>query len=188
MTLPRVTDILADCGLGPDLSRVPAAVLEAARQRGTLVHQAIEGDHYGYDVEITPEAAPFLDSYRKFVAESGHEPIASELRVVHPSWGYQGHVDRVGFLLGRRVLLDWKTGDTVDLEAAGRQLAGYRLAWGAMHPEAPVQSVAVVQFRADGSYRFCEEIVNDPGHEQVFLAAVLVHQARARRCRSGGTT
>jgi hypothetical protein len=179
--LPRVTAILEAAGLGPDFSAVPPAVLEAARQRGTAVHAAIEADHYGYAVDLAPEAAPYLDAYRKFVAESGHEPVISETAVVHPSWGYIGHPDRVGWLLGRRILLDWKCTESPDLLAAGRQLAGYRLAWNVMRPSEPIETAAVLQLKADGSYRLHE--IASADHEQVFLAAVVVYQARVREQR-----
>jgi hypothetical protein len=181
MILPRVTDILADVGLGPDLSRVPAGVLEAARGRGTAVHALIEAHHYGYleDAAITPEAAPYFSGYLKFLAESGHEPLRSEFEVVHPAWAYRGHPDRVGWLNGRRIIPDWKCTDSVDLPPARLQLTGYRLAWNAMHPTEPVDLLAVVQLRPDGTYAFHDLAPQD----DLFLAAVLVYRARQERRR-----
>ncbi len=179
--LPRVTAILHAVGLAPDFSRVDPAVLEAARARGVAVHAAIEAHQYGYlDQPIDLETAGYFYAYLKFLSDSGHEPIVSELEVIHPMWGYVGHPDRVGWLSGRRVLLDWKTGEAVDLDAAGRQLAGYRLAYHAMHPETPIDAVAVVQLREDGTYRY-HEITRLPHHEQVFLAALVVYQAQQRK-------
>jgi hypothetical protein len=179
--LPRVTAILSAVGLGPDFRAVPQPVLEAARARGIIVHAAIEADHYQYPVELPAVAAPYLDAYRKFVAESGHEPICSEFEIVHPTWLYCGHPDRIGWLLGRRTLLDWKCTESPDLPAAGRQLSGYRLAWNAQHPTEPIDSTAVVQLKGDGSYRLHELAAVD--HEQTFLAAVVVYQARQREGR-----
>lgn len=183
MTLPRVTDILADVGLGPDLSRVPAAVLAAARARGSAVHALPEAHHYGYLdlVDITPEAAPYFGGYLKFLADSGHEPIRSEFEVIHPAWHYRGHPDRVGWLTGRRVLLDWKTAEVIELAPCGLQLAGYRLAWNAMHPTEPVDLTAVVQLKADGTYRYHD--LAPAAYEDTFLAAVLVYRARQERTR-----
>ena len=181
MRLPRVSEILAAVGLGPDFGPVPPAVLEAARARGTAVHSLIEAHHYGYldESAITAEVAPYYSAYLKFLAESGHEPTSSEFEVVHPAWHYVGHPDRLGWQLGKRGITDWKTGETVDLPAAGRQLAAYRLAWNALHPTEPVEWLAVVQFKADGTYRFHE--ITAAEHEPVFLAACVVYRAQKER-------
>lgn len=175
MTLPRVTEILRAVGLGPDFSGVDDAVLESARSRGTAIHAAIEADHYQYGLDIPTEFAPYLDAYRKFVAESGHEAVVSERAVIHPTWQYVGHVDRIGWLIQKRCLLDWKTGETVDLTAGAYQLAGYRCAWNAAHPTEPVELTAIVQLRKDGTFRYHD--INAAEHEPVFLAAVTVYRA-----------
>lgn len=178
---PRVTHILTAVGLGPDFSGVSEADLSAARDRGTAVHAAIEAHAYGYLDEdaVAPAVAPYLSAYRKFLSESGHEPIASEVVVSHPSWRYRGHVDRVGWLAGVRTLLDWKSGDSVDLQAAALQVTGYVLAWNARRPAEPVQAAAIVNLRSDGTYRLREVVTAE--HEQTFLAAVLVYRAQQER-------
>lgn len=177
---PRVTHILESLGLGPDFVRVAPDVLALARQRGSAVHDAIEADAYGYldRAELTPEITPYYLAYRRFIDESGHEAIGSEIEVVHPTWQYIGHLDRVGWLVGKRVILDWKSGE-FDERASSLQLAGYRLAWNAAHPTEPVDLTAVLQLRADGSYRVHD--VNAALYEHVFLAAVTVYHARKER-------
>ena len=176
--LPRVTEILAAVGLGPDLFAIPPDVLATAQKRGRAVHEAIEALAYGYldEAMLDPVVAPYLDAYRRFVADSGHEAIASEIEVRHPAWQYVGHADRIGWLAGGRVLLDWKSGERVDLDAAGYQLAAYRMAWNAMHATEPVAAVAVVQLRADATYRFHELDAAD--YEQGWLAALVVYRAQ----------
>ena len=173
--LPRVTEILAAVGLGQDWSLVPPDVLVAAQKRGTAVHAAIEALAYGYfdEAATDPEIVPYLEAYRAFIAESGHEAIASEIEVMHPTWRYVGHPDRVGWLLGRRCILDFKTGD---LGPVAYQLAGYRAAWNAQHPTEPVDVLAAVQLRAEGTYRLHE--VSAAEAEPVFLAAVMVYRAQ----------
>lgn len=178
---PRVSEILAAAGLVQDFSLLPLAVVEPARIRGSNVHAAIEADHYGYPMDLMPEGAPYLDAYRKFVAESGHQPLISEFLVQHPTWHYCGHPDRIGWLVGRRTLLDWKCTDGPDIPAAGRQLTLYRLAWNAQYPTRPVESCAVVQLKSDGTYRLHEIIPAE--HEQVALAAVLLYHTRHREGR-----
>lgn len=175
---PRVTEILADVGLGLDVSRIPSGVLEAGRARGAAVHAAIEAIVYGYDGEATipSEIAPYLDAYRKFVAESGYETIATEIEVVNTRWRYRGHPDSVGWLGGARIIPDWKTGDDTGSEY---QLAGYRAAWNAEHPTELVTGIAVVNLRDNGTYRFTEISADEA--EPIFLAAVIVFWAKRSR-------
>ncbi len=177
-TLPRVTEILADVGLGPDLSRVPPDVLEAARARGVAVHAAIEAIVYGYldEAELADDVLPRLEAYRRFVKDSGYETAHTEIEVVHAAWRYRGHPDSVGWLVNKRVILDWKNMDALDLAPAGYQLAGYRAAWNHEHPTEPVEALAVVQLKSDGSYRLHTIPAADP--EPVFLAAVMVYHAK----------
>ena len=179
--LPRVTQVLAAVGLGPDFTSIPPAILEIAAKRGTMVHEAIEALAYGYFDEsaVDFEILPYLDAYRCFVAESGHEAIGSEIVVEHPTWRYQGHLDRVGWLVKRRCILDWKAVATVDVRAAALQLAGYRCAWNAQHPTAPVDLTAVVQLKGDGTYRYHDLPAAEVEH--VFLAALTVYRAQQER-------
>lgn len=176
MRLPRVTEILAAVGLGPDLSMVPPDILLAAQKRGTAVHEAIEALAYGYldEAAVDPEIAPYLDAYRRFVRESGHEALASEVEVIHPAWQYVGHLDRIGWLLGRRVVLDFKTGTAMD--GVEYQLAAYCAAWDAQHPTEPVAGAAAVQLRDDGTYRFHEVAI--PAALPVWYAAITVFRAQ----------
>ena len=176
MGLPSVTHILNAVGLGPDLSRVAPDVLEQAQRRGSAVHAVIEANHYGVldPIALTPEITPYYLAYRRFVDESQHEAIGSEIEVVHPRWGYIGHLDRVGWLRQRRGIWDWKSGE-FDALAAGYQLAGYKLAWNASHPTEPVELTAVVQLRNDTTYRYHD--MDATTYEQTFLAAVVVYRA-----------
>ena len=176
--LPRVHEILNATGLGPDFSGVPAATLEAALWRGTQAHAAIEASFYGYldESALDPDVAPRLEAYRRFVKESGYETVLTEFEVIHPAWRYCGHPDTLGWLGRTRMILDWKAIDSVQLAPASRQLCGYRLAWNAQHPCAPVDALGIVQLQGDGTYRFHE--VDSAAHEPVWLAACVVFHAK----------
>lgn len=177
-TLPRVTEILADVGLGPDFTGVPVAMLENARLRGQAVHAAIEAIVFGYldESALAEDVVPRVEAYRRFVKESGYETAHTEREIVSATWRYRGHPDTVGWLLRKRVILDWKNSGDVQLGPAGWQLAGYRAAWNEQHPTEPVQALGVVQLKADGTYRFHE--VNIAAAEPVWFAAVTVYHAR----------
>ena len=178
--LPRVTEILAATGLGFDPTGISAPVLEAARLRGELVHAGIEALVYGYEAPALtdPIAAPYLDAWRKFLAESGFKAERAEFEVAHPAWRYQGHPAVLGWLLGKRIILDAKTGDQTGV---AYQLAGYRAAWNAEHPTEPVEAIAAVKLNYDGRYRFHE--IEVPAAERVWLAAVTVFHAQQEQRR-----
>lgn len=178
---PSVTEILRAVGLGPTYDGVPTAVLEKARLRGQALHAAIQYHAEGSldDSTIHPEVALGFSAYLKFLAETGHEPVGSEIEIVHAAWRYVGHIDRVGLHKTERVLIDFKFTDSVDTAASAFQLAGYRLAWTATRPAERIDRSWIVQLKHDGTYR-----VHDvprtkwPQHEQVFLAALVVYRAR----------
>lgn len=175
IALPRVTQILEAAGLGADYSAVPPAVLELARVRGTAVHEAIEARHLKYEYGLMPKAAPYLSAYLDFERESGFKPECVEFRIESATWRYCGHPDVVGWLLGKRVLLDYKCMDTVARRPAMRQIAGYRIAWNEQHPTERLDLCAVLQLKSDGTYRLHEH--DDRGRtaadvEPVFLAAL----------------
>lgn len=91
-----------------------------------------------------------------------------------------GHLDRVGWVKGnRRVLIDWKTGDGVDLESVALQLAGYELAWSATRPGEPLEESWAVQLKSDGNY--VVHRVATSRAKDVFLAALVVYGELERR-------
>jgi hypothetical protein len=176
--LPRVTHILDEVGLGPDFTNVKPADLEYAGIRGKAVHAAIESIFYEYFDEklYSPDVLARVDAYRKFVRESGYKTLKSEIQVVSPTWRYRGHLDSVGWIGSKRVIPDWKNTESVQLRPAGRQLAGYRVAWNEQNPTEPVDVLMVVQLKGDGTYRVHE--VSAAEYEPIFFAAVMVYHER----------
>ena len=169
--LPRVTAILAAVGL-LNFSRVPGNQLAIGQARGTATHAVIEAEFYGYDVPSAPaDAGPRLAAYTTFVRESGYRVECMEFEVVHAAQSYCGHPDSRGFLFGRRGIVDIKTGM---LGPVIYQLGGYRAAWNAMAPQTPVEWIAAVQLRADGTYRFHEVDITEA--EAKWYAALTVYR------------
>src|SRR5262245_6380737 len=177
---PRVSDILRDVGLDPDFSLVPDHILDAARERGMLVHRAIEALSYGYyeenGHEVPDVCLPYIAAYRKFITDSGAQMIAAEIEVVHGLWRYRGHPDWVGMITKHltpvRAVLDWKTG-AASWRASTMQVAAYADAWNHQYVNQPVQAAGIVELRDDGSYRFREVDINEALPH--FLAAVSVY-------------
>lgn len=181
--LPHVTRVLAEAGLGPDLTGIAPDVLEAARRRGSAVHALVDAHGYGAlePGDVEPEFKGYLDAYEAFCRDLKHEPIVSEYEVIHPAWHYVGHLDRVGWVHKSRVLIDWKVVATVDVDAVAAQLAAYEMAWEAMRPTEPIAETLAVQLKADGTYRV--HVVDSEGARQVFLAALVIYTERRRRGR-----
>jgi hypothetical protein len=177
-TYPRVTTILSAVGLGPDFTLVRPDVVELARDRGSRLHALLEAEHYGYldEADVTPELAPRLDAYRKFVADSGHEPVLTEFEVRHAAWKFIGHPDRLGWINGHRCIIDFKSGGT---DGAEYQIALYVLAYNHEHPDEPVSVGAILELRDDATYRFTE--VDLAAATQVALAAIVVYRAQPGR-------
>jgi hypothetical protein len=185
LSIPRVTAVLKACGLGPDLSAIAPAVLARAQARGSFIHQAIEDDAYGVldEAALADDVRAYLSSYRAFLADTGHRPIASEVEVYHVLWGYRGRLDRVGWQGPERVLVDWKTGVDPDLWAAAIQTAAYESAWEAQHPTEPISRRLVVRLTPEGYRVYDMEKLGEgyPGFNeawQIFQAAMVLYRAR----------
>lgn len=126
---PSVTQVLDDNRLRADLSSVPAAALERARQRGVAVHLATHFDDEGTldEATVDPVIWPYVQAWRAFKIARGVEIVEMERRMIHSTLGYAGTLDRVARVnLGRRradVVLDIKTGDQTGVAF---QLAAYK--------------------------------------------------------------
>lgn len=183
---PRVSQILEVAGLGFDPAGIPPARLEYAQLRGTAVHRAIEYHHAGVLDESTlhPDVRPAFEGYLRFLEDTHHEPLLSELELVHPTYGFMGHPDRVGWLYGKRVILDWKVTDSFNFWPVAFQLAAYRLLWEANYPEQLVQATFALQLSpSTGKYQL--RPVEAEKYSQTFLAALVVYRARQQMGRNG---
>jgi len=182
---PSVTEILAAVGLDPDLSMVKPEVLAWASARGTALHRAIELYTKGtLDTDsLHPEIAGALTGYLKFVADSGHEAIASELELIDDKrWGFMGHPDRIGThrgLDGGLAVYDWKMVASFDANYVRLQTAGYAELWNINHPDRPVAHCFGLHLKKDGSYRLHN--TSDLDARQTFLAALTVYKAQRRK-------
>jgi hypothetical protein len=138
----------------------------------------VESLVYGYfeDRDVPPDAAPYVSAFQKFVVDSGFQPIAAEILVIHPVWRFQGHPDVVGFLQGRRGVIDVKTGDS---SGAEYQVAAYVDAWTAQRPTEPATWGAILHLREDGTYQW-QDVELGPALD-VFRAALIVFRAQSHR-------
>jgi len=151
--IPGVTGSLQECGL-IDWSMVPRAILDAAAERGTRVHEAC---HYLDDGDLDratldPQYAGYVEAWERFQRDWGWQNMLVEHMAFHPALRYAGRMDRVGTLPNKigghdLVILDFKTGDWV--KAYRYQMAAYN----ALLPEPRRYRRMPLQLCADGQYR-----------------------------------
>lgn len=165
--VPSVTQVLDGM---VDYDRVPIAKLRHAAERGTAVHLATEFDDEGDLDESTvdPEVLPYVDAWRCFRAESGFQPMRSEVRVYSARHRFAGTFDCLGVLFGKWAIVEKKT--TFQLApATAIQVSAYMRAYNEDKPEGErARACWSVWLRRNGTYRLTEY---DPlEHWAAFLA------------------
>jgi hypothetical protein len=166
--VPGVTHLLRPL---VDFSRVPPAVLAAKADLGRRVHTAC---HFHAEDDLDPDSveadvAPYLEAYKRFLAESGAVIQQVESRVFEPLLGYAGTLDLVLLLNGHRWVVDLKT-SIVTPGSVGPQTAAYMRALG----DTSITRRAALRLRPDGSYRL--DSLTDPNDMPTFMACLAIHR------------
>lgn len=128
IVVPSVTGVLKASGL-VNFDGIPPSILEAARTRGTAVHQAI---HYynEHDLDVLafgrefPHYAGYLQSWIRLMESGRLETVLCEHRVASRDYQLAGTIDWLGRFDGRATLIDFATGDPEDA-AKDLQTAAY---------------------------------------------------------------
>lgn len=183
VVVPSVTGILRASGL-IDFSRIPPSILEAARERGTVVHQAIAYyNEQDLDVEQFrkdfPDYAGYIDGWISFCEQRRFKAHLTEHRVASRRRRVAGTADCFGELDGVGVLLDYATGRPQDV-GKNLQTAAYHmlaLEW-ASEDDALARFIATypvirryaVGLRRDGTFRL--EPYADPLDARKFTTLV----------------
>ena len=138
--VPSVTGILKAAGL-IDFSGIPAGILEAARRRGSIVHEAI---HFYNDRDLDldafradfPDFVGYLDAWISFCDQRRFTPVLNEHRIASPQLQIAGTLDCLGILDAGAVLLDFATGRPEDACKDLQTAAYYHIAleWQAHDP------------------------------------------------------
>lgn len=171
LVVPSVTQVLRPL---IDLSGIPPAVLEAKRDLGTRVHAACQFDAEGDLDEATVEddVAPYLEAWRRFLADTGAVVMASERRVFHTLYRYAGTLDLELVIARTPWIVDIKTSIATPL-STGPQTAAYLSA-----RKGVVTNMrrAALRLRPDATYRFDQ--LQDADDWSVFLACLTLHRYR----------
>lgn len=129
---------------------------DRAANRGRKIHQLAEQLIAGEKVDIPDGLEGHVESCVKFLDEFDVVEVISEATCVNRTHGYAGTLDLVCDMLGKRWLLDWKTGRNVYAEST-LQLAAYAHAEHYLDgrvekpmTELGIQAGGIVHLRADG--------------------------------------
>lgn len=145
----RISRILRTVGL----SRAMYMRGSHGRDRGRAVHRAIELIHRGTldESSLDPQILPFVNAYRDFIRDTGFSVLAYEVPLgsIH---GFAGTVDAIGRLNGRIIVLDFKTGDSLD-PAVEYQTGAYEILWNENHPDQLIQGRFALQLKTNGRYK-----------------------------------
>lgn len=111
----------------------------SAADTGKLLHAAIErecrlmmGEQAGDPYALADDEAMALARWRHWALGAEFRPLAVEFYVYHSSLGYAGTPDVLGYVRGRLVIGDWKTGGKDIYESHHLQSVAYRCAFADM--------------------------------------------------------
>jgi len=186
VAVPSVTELLEAAGISPDYSKVNPAVLQHARRRGIHVDLCCDLDDAD-DLDwssVDPEAVGYVQAWQCFKADYGYKPLASQVILYHPGYGYAGTADCVGELDGQVTVAERKA--TARMAASyALQTAGYTTEglWsappggGRLEPLTWGTPARVgVHLQRNGRYELVE--YTDPGDHAAWLGVVALARWR----------
>lgn len=146
---------------------------DAAKLRGTYVHEACcmtdDGD-LGF---VDPAYAPYVAAYDCFLRDVQPQWAYIEHKVHDPARGYAGTLDRIGFVQNKWALIDIKTGG--DQPWHGPQTAAYARLM--PHGSGLKPDRFGLYLRRDGTYRLVP--FTERTDESAFFAALTIAQFRS---------
>jgi hypothetical protein len=189
--VPSVTQLLEAAGISPDYSKVNPHVLRHARMRGIHIDACCDLDDAD-DLDwstVHPEAVGYVQAWQAFKAEYGYRPLASQLILYHPAYGYAGTADCVGLLDDYPVVAERKAtakmAPSYALQTAGYACDGLHMAppgGGRLEPVPWVTPARVGVHLMPGG-RYAVHPYEDPDDEAAWLGVVAL--ARWRRAARG---
>lgn len=141
-------------------------ILNAAANRGTIVHEAIE-NYVNYGIEDIPdEHRGYLDAFVQFWKEYKPTLIAAEYRMYHKYLNYAGTSDLLVLIDDELWLIDNKTSYSIKKMLTRIQLEAYKKAL-ATHG-IRVNRKAILHLKKTGKYSFVEHPADDKKAWDVF--------------------
>lgn len=117
---------------------------DKAADAGTIGHylidchiHGIEPDTKSFDPELLDKAETCLLNFLEWADMFQFQAIETEVHLVSEKYQYGATPDCIATVLGKRALLDWKTGNGVYADHL-IQLAAYKVAWTEVNPTRPL--------------------------------------------------
>lgn len=173
--VPSVTHILRFLSR-EEYGEIDESTLNAAADRGTKVHKAVEAINNGIEAKVEAAIMPYIIAYNKWLDDSKATVIGSEIRLGCPD--YAGTVDAlVEFGEGQYALIDIKTAESVKKTLVKAQLNAYRKLCQHCFIDTDNMVLLCIQLRKDGTYmQYGVAIGNDE-----FDACMTLHKAMERK-------
>ena len=130
--VPSVTEICAPL-TACDMNKLNPAVIQAAANRGTIIHELTELIDYGTaaeDIELYPDIGGYILAYQRFLRDYSPKWTRIEYRLGSEELGFAGTLDRMGVIDDKPCIIDIKTVSSATRATKVSwvaQLSGYRL-------------------------------------------------------------
>lgn len=127
--------------------------IEAAANRGKLVHEAVQHYHDGtldYD-RIPLEAQPYFKAYLSFIKDASPQLISSEEMLYSHFHKYAMRLDLVMKIDGAIALIDIKTSNKIHWTSS-IQLTAYERCWGEWYKKTPIKISYILHLKRNGKY------------------------------------
>lgn len=174
--VPSVTQLLDRLH---SFAGIPMEVLDAAKRRGSYVHDMCDADDMDDladpEAELAGQYGGYLRAWRRFRADYGPNWDATEERGYSERFGFAGTLDNRGTLAkfgACKWVIDKKTSAQIH-PVWGMQLAAYRQIVAERDPMRIMDRRATVRLANDGTYRFDEWM--DPGDWPAFQSLLTLH-------------
>lgn len=173
--LPGVTTVLSNV-LGKDeFKDIPVAVLNAAAERGSAVHEWIENFILtGEQAEIELAYQIYIDYFLDWYKEYQPEFVSSELRMINEKDSYKGIIDTLFYYKdkesGKKVLCmcDWKTSSNLNRFKTMCQLNLYERMFRKQYSTLKVDELRTLSITKTG-YRFSKFELNKKISDSILL-------------------
>ena len=103
-------------------------MLQAAGDLGTRVHAAIDAFILGQEPVLDADTKQGYDNFRKWLDESGIKILKGDTYIANLELGFGGAMDALGEKDGKLIMLDWKTGNSLQ-DTASLQSSAYSIAF-----------------------------------------------------------
>lgn len=153
-------------------AHVPRNVLKKSQEIGTDVHQAIEM-YYKGDMKVLDRVRfPYFESFLKWNDVFTPEPIIIEERFYDDELMVTGRIDLLAKVNGELMLIDFKTGSSINAEAWRLQGTFYRK----MLPQKP-NVFWFIQLNKDGEPPMIHEFLYKPHWDDAITSLVKVYRS-----------